>query len=197
MKKILSILALILVLAFVFASCKNDENAKNDVTTPEATQVTSSTTLEETTPEPPKEPFPTSHGLAYEVNEDGVTCTITGIGTCTDGDVYIGGYIDGYKVITIKKRAFKDCSNLTSVTIGDFVTTVDRYAFENCTNLTSATLGNSVTTIGLDAFKDCSNLTTVTMGNSVTTIGSRAFQVIAVQKHFAVGWTARIAPAVR
>ena len=33
-----------------------------------------------------------SSGLAYKVNADGKTCTIIGIGTCTDSVIYIGNY---------------------------------------------------------------------------------------------------------
>ena len=39
-----------------------------------------------------------SNKLKYEVNADGSTCTITGIGTCTDKDLEIPSVIDGYKV---------------------------------------------------------------------------------------------------
>ena len=58
MNKFLSILAIILVLLFVFASCKNKENANNDITTPEETTTTA-----------PEETHLPSEGLDYEVND--------------------------------------------------------------------------------------------------------------------------------
>ena len=33
-----------------------------------------------------------SQGLSYRVNADGITCTITGIGSCSDKDIFIGEY---------------------------------------------------------------------------------------------------------
>ena len=81
----------------------------------------------------------------------------------------------GDSVTTIGSQAFYACRNLTSVTIGNSVTTIDRHAFMYCTNLTSVTIPDSVTYIGYEAFYGCSNLTSVTLGNSVTTIDKYAF----------------------
>jgi hypothetical protein len=39
-----------------------------------------------------------SVGLAYTVNPDGFTVTVTGIGSCTDSQLVIGATIDGYAV---------------------------------------------------------------------------------------------------
>lgn len=71
--------------------------------------------------------------------------------------------------------AFRNCSNLASVTIPNSVISIGSQAFEGCSNLTSVTIGNSVTSIGREAFYDCSNLTSVTIGNSVASIGDEAF----------------------
>ena len=71
--------------------------------------------------------------------------------------------------------AFRDCTNLTSVTLGDSVTTIDNCAFTNCKSLTNVTLGDSVTTIGYSAFEDCDSLKSVIIGKNVTTIGEEAF----------------------
>ena len=76
---------------------------------------------------------------------------------------------------TIGKRAFYQCSSLTSVVIPDSVTSIGYYAFYNCKNLTSVTIPDSVTTIGNDAFNSCSGLTSVTIPSSVTTICEYAF----------------------
>ena len=84
-------------------------------------------------------------------------------------------------VTTIESSAFYNCTNLTSVTIGDSVTigenatTIESSAFYNCTNLTSITIGNGVTSIGDYAFMNCSSLTSVEIPNSVTSIGKQAF----------------------
>ncbi|MBR0046949.1 MAG: leucine-rich repeat domain-containing protein [Bacteroidaceae bacterium] len=80
-----------------------------------------------------------------------------------------------YEVLRIYPWTFKDCSILTSVTIGNCVTSINSYDFSGCSNLTSVTIPNSVTTIGNDAFAECSGLTSLTIPNSVTTIGNDAF----------------------
>ena len=70
---------------------------------------------------------------------------------------------------------FRNCYNLTSVTIPDNVTTIGDYAFRDCSSLTSVVIPDSVTTIGEYAFRDCSSLTSVVIPDSVTTIGDAAF----------------------
>ena len=80
-----------------------------------------------------------------------------------------------YSVTSIGFEAFKDCSSLTSVTIGNSVTSIGAWAFENCSSLTSITIPNSVTYIEDWAFKNCSSLTSITIPNSVTFISSCTF----------------------
>ena len=75
----------------------------------------------------------------------------------------------------IRKSPFRDCSNLTSITLSDSVTTIGEKAFFYCRSLTSITLPNSVTTLGTDAFAYCDSLTSINIPNSVTTIGRGAF----------------------
>ena len=80
-----------------------------------------------------------------------------------------------YSVTSIGKEAFKFCSGLTSVTIGNSVTSLGYQAFCYCSGLTSVTIPNSVTSIGDAAFALCSDLTSVTIGNGVESIGQLAF----------------------
>ena len=55
------------------------------------------------------------------------------------------------------------------------VTSIGYDAFRNCYELTSVTIPNSVTSIGSSAFRDCTRLTGITIPNSVTSIGNYAF----------------------
>lgn len=80
-----------------------------------------------------------------------------------------------YSVMSIGYTAFKDCTGLTSVTIGNSVTYIESMAFYGCTDLTSVVIPNSVKSIESNAFSDCSGLTSVTIGNGVTSIGNEAF----------------------
>ena len=69
--------------------------------------------------------------------------------------------IIGDGATTIGEAAFKDCSNLTSVTIPNSVTTIGRHAFDECTNLQKVNIGNSVKTIGIAAFNNCTSITQI------------------------------------
>ena len=80
------------------------------------------------------------------------------------------------KVTSIGKRAFYNCSGLTSVSIPNSVTSIGNSAFFQCFSLTSVTIGNSVMSIGDYAFQYCGGLTSVTIPNFVTSIGDYAFQ---------------------
>ena len=98
--------------------------------------------------------------------------------------------------------AFKDCTDLSNITIPGNVTKIDEYAFEDCISLESVTfeensqltsIGNAtfdgcssltsvdisrctkLTSIDSSAFYGCSSLTSVTIPDSVTSIGPSAF----------------------
>ena len=80
-----------------------------------------------------------------------------------------------YAVTSIGSSAFRNCTSLKSVTIGDAVTSIGSYAFRNCSSLKSVTIPDAVTTIGNYAFYYCTSLASVTIGDAVTTIRSSAF----------------------
>ena len=63
----------------------------------------------------------------------------------------------------------------TDLVFPTYITQINRYAFYECTNLTSVVIGDSVTSIGDVAFMYCRSLTSVTIGNSVTSIDDAAF----------------------
>ncbi|MBE6801826.1 MAG: hypothetical protein E7530_02955 [Ruminococcaceae bacterium] len=87
-----------------------------------------------------------------------------------NGVLYIGGHLIDAKTSingdyeikvgtnTIHAYAFKNCTNLTSITIPDSVKNIGSSAFENCSSLTTVTIPNSVISIGDSAFYDCNNL---------------------------------------
>ena len=60
------------------------------------------------------------------------------------------------------------------------VTSIGENAFRDCTNLTSVTIPDSVTSIGSRAFSGCSRLTSVRIPDSVTSIENKAFSLTAV-----------------
>ena len=70
---------------------------------------------------------------------------------------------------------FSNCTSLTSVNIPNSATDIFSYAFEGCTSLTAVNIPNSVTIISAYAFTGCSSLTSVNIPNSVTEIDASAF----------------------
>lgn len=79
----------------------------------------------------------------------------------------------GNDVTSIGKSAFLKCTQLPSITIGNGVTSIGISAFSGCTALTNANIGSGA--IGATAFQDCTRLTDVTLGDGVTSIGTNAF----------------------
>ncbi len=78
-------------------------------------------------------------------------------------------------VKSIGAYAFKGCTNLTQIEMGN-VTTIDEGAFEGCTSLTNIDIPNSVKTIGISAFDNCTSLNSIEIPSSVTSIGNYAFR---------------------
>lgn len=78
-------------------------------------------------------------------------------------------------VTSIGEGAFRECSNLATVTIANSVTNIGNEAFYRCNGLTTVTIPNNVSSIGGGAFKDCVGLTSVVIGNNVVSIGENAF----------------------
>ena len=71
-------------------------------------------------------------------------------------------FLEGYYTVTgIADRAFENCTELTSVTIGNSVEAIGKYAFDGCTALKSITIPASVTSIYIGAFMGCTGITEV------------------------------------
>ena len=76
-----------------------------------------------------------STGLAWEQNGDGKTCTVTGIGTCTDSWVVIPAEIEGYTVDAIGRGAFCGVAGIKEMTIPASVELIGHQAFDKCADL--------------------------------------------------------------
>ena len=78
-------------------------------------------------------------------------------------------------VTAISDAAFRDCVDLTAVTIGDYVTKIENNAFRYCYGLTSVELGDYVISVGNAAFFGCINLESVTLGKGLKRMASSVF----------------------
>ncbi len=113
--------------------------------------------------------------LLFTLNADSESYSVTFCDTQISGALKIPATYNGKPVTEIGDSAFRDCIELTSVTIPDSITTIGGSAFRDCTELESVTIGDNVEEIGEYAFSNCGKLTSVTIPDSVTAIGEYAF----------------------
>ena len=79
-----------------------------------------------------------------------------------------------YNVTKIGNNAFRNCGDLTGVTIPNSITSIGYFAFFQCTKLTSVSIPESVTSIAHDAFGK-TGLEEISVPYTVTFLGSEAF----------------------
>ena len=92
----------------------------------------------------------------YITNADG-TLTITKY-TGPGGAVIIPALIDTLSVSSIGSNAFRQITNVSSVTIPGGVTNIGAFAFSSCRSLTAVSIPNTVISIRDFAFALCTNL---------------------------------------
>ena len=113
--------------------------------------------------------------LSYSIGGTPATATITGCNYDAVGDLVIPDTLGGVSVTGIGDSAFRNRTNLTSVTIPEHVTMIGEDAFIFCTNLTAISMPDNVISIGRQAFAYCANLTSVHIPAGVTAIGESSF----------------------
>lgn len=91
------------------------------------------------------------------------------------GHVSIPSTLGGVKVTRIGAAAFRDCTNMTSVTIPTSVKSIEIGAFSGCKGLTSIDFPEGLKSIGWNAFSGCAGLKSVTIPANVDNIMKGAF----------------------
>ncbi|MBE6766600.1 MAG: leucine-rich repeat domain-containing protein [Ruminococcaceae bacterium] len=99
-----------------------------------------------------------------------------------EGDIVIPDYYGGYGIEYIGVEAFKDCTGITSITLGENIGGIYYNAFAGCTNLTTVNFNcksysqkDSAGSPDRPVFADCPNLTTVNIGKNVESIPKYLF----------------------
>ncbi len=87
----------------------------------------------------------------------------------------IPDYIDNLPVAVIGFGAFKNCTNLRSITLTNKVEVIESAAFSKCSSLASIVLPDSIETIEWYAFSECTALTEVTIPERVAEFDTAAF----------------------
>ena len=118
----------------------------------------------------------TSVTIPASVTNDGKTYKVTSIGKYTFNECTSLTSVDiSGSVTSIGQNAFWKCTSLTSVTLHDGLTSIERSAFGYCSAMTSIDVPASVKSIGQGVFSNCKALTSVTLHEGLTSIGSSAF----------------------
>ncbi|MBR2336388.1 MAG: leucine-rich repeat protein [Clostridia bacterium] len=111
-----------------------------------------------------------------EKSANGENTYVTGLNNPSEEEFEIPQRLLGRPVTKIDNNAFKDCTNIESITIPDTVTSIGDNAFKGCTSLTSIVIPETVTEIGDGVFDGCTSLTNVTLPSTITKISGRMFK---------------------
>ena len=112
--------------------------------------------------------------LTVWTNYDGINVTALGDGLFKGSQTIRSFYPHhcGW-FTTIGAEAFAD-SSVETVELFGSITAIGEEAFRNCANITELSLPESLTTIGAGAFKGCTGITELTLPASLTSIGEGA-----------------------
>ncbi len=125
------------------------------------------------------------------VDFSGLIDVVTNLQTTTTGDaIYLGDGTNNYlalaKIINteltnfevnantkyILDSAFKDLTNIATVSLPNALETIGNGAFSGCTSLSTINFPQSLKTINANAFKDCSSLTSISIPDGIELIDS-------------------------
>lgn len=160
------------------------------------------------------------NGIYYLIDDSNGEATVTRRnerGNSYSGDVVIPDWIEyddnAYIVTAIGERAFENCTELSSVVVGNNVTivgfgafgsasltsisfardsqlkTIDGWAFNGCDKLKKCELPEGLLTIGMSAFQSCSDLQLLTIPSTVNSIATYAFVSCLNLQVIRVAWT--------
>ncbi len=100
-----------------------------------------------------------TQGLEYELNDDGASYSVKGIGKANDAtELVIFSTYNGLPVTSVKKIDYRDANNVTSIIIYDNVKELNGYAFSHLTKLTNVLLPSTLTNMDPSAFSFCTGL---------------------------------------
>lgn len=92
-----------------------------------------------------------------------------------NGVIVIPDVFDNTLVTSIEEYAFKDCTDIKSVTVSNFVTDMGNGVFNGCSFLTEVTLPKNLAEIAPYTFKNCTSLNKVVFPELLEAIGDQAF----------------------
>ncbi len=111
----------------------------------------------------------------YTLLSNGKSYGISAGNTKLSGAVTLPSSYNGKSVTSINDGGFKNCKNITSITLPNTITEIGHNAFSDCTSLTSIRLSDKLQTLKYTTFKGCSSLTSVTLPGSLTSVSFYTF----------------------
>ena len=124
-----------------------------------------------------------TQGLVFELNQDGNSYAITGVGSVTAETIVVPATYNGKPVTVVADKAFY-AINVVTLILPDSITEIGEYAFADCIHLTRIYIPEGVKSIGYMALMDCTSLPEVTLPSTLEHIGgslvfySRALKVL-------------------
>lgn len=119
--------------------------------------------------------YETTVGIEYVTSEDSNYCEILSCYPDLRGDVYIGAYHNGKKVLGIRDGAFAGCEGIENVYMLDGIISIGDGVFEGCTNLKSIALPSTLAVMGEGVFAGCTSLEAVELPTALEAIPDMAF----------------------
>ncbi len=80
-----------------------------------------------------------------------------------------------YRVVSVGNWAFRNCKELSAVSIPNSVKSIGYGSFKQCSNLRSISIPNSVESVGNSSFEYCTNLSEVELSENLRKIDDFAF----------------------
>ena len=119
------------------------------------------------------------NGINYSLDDATLEATVVAKDPLYSGAITVPATVEfdakTYDVVEIGGSAFKDCVDLTSITLSEGLKSIGFDAFWNCDKLTTITIPSTVTKISPYAFEDCDELAEFTLPNTVTSVGYNIF----------------------
>lgn len=92
-------------------------------------------------------------------------------------NLVIPSEVNGYTVTSIAPQAFRNCSELTEITVPESVTSIGEQAFSGCSNLEYVYIKGQISTLNRAVFDQCYNLQSLVLPASLRTMSAYVFGI--------------------
>ena len=108
-----------------------------------------------------------TEGLTFITRHSGTVYVIVTGYTGNSANVVVPKTYRGIPVECISASAFRNQTQISSISLPDSLTSIESNAFAGCTGLTSIVIPDKVTSVDSTAFSGCTNISTVSMPASI------------------------------